>query len=415
MPGDFTTTSGALASRARRPSVALLGFLTAIDAISIDSYVPALPALEREFSANATAVQATLAVFLIGIAVGQAVWGPISDRIGRRTPLLLGLACYFAGSVLGAAAPNLATLIFARLLQATGASAGLVIARAVVADAWPGEETARLYSLMMQVLGFTALVSPLIGGMLLTAGSWRYIFLMLAATGALATLWTVAGLPESHPASSRAARPPAPWLAAFAALLKEQPFLWAAGTSAFALATMFALLAGSPFIFVREYHWSYLAFSALYSLTSIAFIAMCQLNTWLLHRTSPARLLGAGLWIQLALTLVFLALALEGRVSVWACAAFMVAVVGLLGIILGNAVAEAMCRAPAALLGSGSAVIGIAQFMTSALATPLSTSAPANVSASVALTAATGTAAALVCLWRARTAIAAQSGVTLGG
>jgi len=402
MSGDVTTVSGAPASGARRPSVALLGFLTAIDAISIDSYVPALPALARELSTSATAVQSTLAVFLVGIALGQALWGPISDCIGRRRPLLLGLACYLAGSLLGAAAPNLLTLIVARLLQATGASAGLVIARAVVADAWPGEQTARLYSLMMQVLGVTALFSPLLGGILLTAGSWRYIFLMMTATAALATLWTVAGLPETHPAGTRAARPAGSWLAAFAALLKEHSFLWATATSALALATMFVLLAGSPFIFVREYRWSNLAFSALYSATSIAFIAVCELNKWLLRRTSAARLLSAGLWIQLALTIAFLVLALTRRGGAWAFAALMVALVGLLGVILGNAVAEAMRRAPALLLGSSSAVIGVAQFLASALATPLSTTAPSNVGASVALTAAAGTAAALGCAWCAR-------------
>jgi len=370
----------------RRPSVALLGCLTAIDAIAIDSYVPALPTIQRDFLTNPAAVQWTLSVFLVGIAVGQALWGPVSDRFGRRLPLLLGLLAYVAGSVAGAIAPDLASLVAARLAQALGASAGLVLARAVVGDVWPGHEAARLYSVMMQVLGLTALVSPLMGGALLTAGSWRLVFAAMTVVGTACLLWTLAGLPETHPESARSGPRLAGPFVGYVEPLRDPSFIWATACAALAMAAMFVLIAGSPFIFIGMLGWSNFQFSMFYAVTSVAFVAMCEANNWLLRRMSPYAILSRGLALQLSLMAVWLVAIVMGIAGAGLIAAVVTALMGVLGLTLGNAVAEAMRRAPAAHLGSSSAIIGVAQFVVSAAVTPLAT-ARSDVGLSVALAA----------------------------
>ncbi|WP_157223785.1 Bcr/CflA family efflux MFS transporter [Caulobacter sp. AP07] len=377
-----------------RPRVALLGLLTATGAMAIDSYVPALPAVQRDFQVDATAAQWTLGLFMVGAAVGQAFWGPLSDRLGRRGPMLMGLVVYIIGALMAAAAPSLQLLLLARLLQAVGASAGMVLARAVVSDLWPPDASARIYSVLMLVLGVTAMVAPLVGGGLLSVTSWRAIFLLLAGAGGVCLAWAWVDLRESLPASRRIKTRFWMSLRAYGALLNVAPFLWGTLVTAFAMGGMFALLAGSAFMFIQQRGWSTGAYTALYALSSAAFIAFCQINVWALARASAGRLLALGLWGQVICALGLLTvvgLHLESDILL---SSLLVLWIGLLGLTLGNSVSVAMQRADPAQAGAASAVIGVAEFALSALTPPLS-SLGSNVSMSTALVAA---ACAVLCL-----------------
>lgn len=375
-----------------RPSIVLLGLLTALDAMAIDSYLPALPAIARDLGVNVVEAQATLSVFLIGLAAGQALWGPISDRLGRRWPVIAGLVVYCLGSLGGWLAPSIEWLIAARLLQAIGASAGLVLARAIISDLWEAGEAARLYSIMMQVLGITALFSPLLGGALLHVGDWRLIFLLLLVAGIVTGCWSFTRIGESLPPERRGGG--GGLLAGYGALLRLPPFLLAALAAAMGMATMFAALAGGSFLFVDRFGWSSTQFSFLYASSSIAFIIVCQINNGLLGRMGDAGVLKIGVALQLGLAAIMLALAVTGMAQAWNFAALWVLLIANLGILLGNAVSVAMRCAPASHAGTASAMVGIAQFGVSALISPL-----AGASSDLALSFAATTAGCAALAW----------------
>ena len=161
----------------------ILSALVAFAPMSIDMYLPALPALERYFAADTASVQHTLAAFFVGLAIGQLLYGPIADRYGRKTPLYFGLTLYVIASAACALAPGIGSLIMLRFLQAVSGCAGMVVARAVVRDLYDRQESARVFSILLMVMGIAPIVAPLAGGYLLTWLGWRSIFWVLALFG----------------------------------------------------------------------------------------------------------------------------------------------------------------------------------------------------------------------------------------
>jgi MFS transporter, DHA1 family, multidrug resistance protein len=366
------------------PSLALLGVLTAIDAMSIDSYVPALPLIARTMGVSPMAIQGTLSLFLLGIGLGQAFWGPLSDRLGRRGPLLAGLVIYCLGALGCALAPSVGWLSLARFIQAIGASSGLVLARAIVADIWPEERTARIYSLLMQVLGVTALVSPLAGAGLLSLAGWRSIFLVLLLVGAGSLAWSALDIRESLPPRGPAGG--GALLAGYARVARRPAFLLATVAASLGTAAMFATLSGSSFLFVTHFGWTSGEFSLLYAGSALVFIGVCEINQRALHRRSADELLRLAVTLQVAGAAVLALLLLApGGVQAWGFALGWIALMGNLGLLLGNSVAVAMRLAPARDAGTASAVIGITQFALSAAVAPLATLS-ANLPACFAMT-----------------------------
>jgi len=347
----------------------LLGMLTALDAMAIDSYLPALPAIARDMDASVVEAQVTLSIFLIGLAAGQALWGPISDRFGRRGPILAGLAVYCLGSLGGMMAPSMELLIAARFLQAIGASAGLVLARAIISDLWDPDAAARLYSIMMQVLGVTALVSPLLGGALLLVSGWRLIFLFLFVAGLATMAWSYAGIPESLPPERRQRAQGI--FSGYGKLFRQPVFLLATIAAAFGTATMFATLSGSSFLFIDQYGWTSTEFSILYASSSVAFIGVCQINNWMLPKRGDEALLKIGMVLQFLITAAMMASLFAGVAGAMVFAVLWVLLMANLGILLGNAVSLAMRHAPEGFAGTASAFLGVLQFSVSALASPL--------------------------------------------
>jgi len=231
----------------------ILGALIAFAPMSIDMYLPSLPAIAAEFGAEPAAAHLTLASFFVGLAIGQAIHGPLADRYGRKPPLYAGLTLYVAASVGCALAPDVATLTALRFVQALGGCAGVVIARAVVRDRFDAHTSARMYSLLMLVMGLAPILAPFAGGWILVFTGWRAIFAALALFG-LAFLFAVwRFLPETRPAHTAARGGIGATLRVYAALLRDRSFLGYTLSGGFAQAGMFAYITGSPHVFIELY------------------------------------------------------------------------------------------------------------------------------------------------------------------
>src|SRR5205085_407407 len=183
--------------------VFILGALSAFGPLSIDMYLPALPSLSRDFGTGASQVQLTLSACLLGLALGQAIAGPISDALGRRRPLLIGLAAYALASLLCAISPSVLVLTVLRFVQGFAGAPGIVIPRAVVRDLHSGVAAARFFSLLMLVNGLAPILAPLFGGLLLRFTSWRGVFFVLTVVGTLLLLAAATGLRETLPPDRR--------------------------------------------------------------------------------------------------------------------------------------------------------------------------------------------------------------------
>src|SRR2546422_368070 len=183
----------------RAQLVFILGALTAFGPLSIDMYLPALPSLSRDFVTGASQVQLTLSACLLGLALGQTIAGPISDALGRRRPLLVGLTAYALASLLCVVAPSVFALVVLRFIQGVAGAAGIVIARAIVRDLYSGVAVARFFSLLMLVNGLAPILAPLFGGLLLRYTSWHSVFIVLAIIGTLLLFATATGLGETLP------------------------------------------------------------------------------------------------------------------------------------------------------------------------------------------------------------------------
>jgi DHA1 family bicyclomycin/chloramphenicol resistance-like MFS transporter len=350
--------------------IVLLGGLTALGPLSIDMYLPAFPTLGRAFASHASEVQLTLTAVMVGLAAGQAFAGPLSDALGRRRPLIAGLAAYVAASILCAVTPSMYVLIGARFLQGLAGAVGLVIARAVVRDVFDGSEVARFFSWLMLVMGAAPILAPTIGSAILRLASWRTVFVALAAYGALVLIVTAVSLPETLTVDRRRSGGIREVLQTFSRLLGNPQFVGYTLAAAFAGGSMFAYIAGSPFVLQDMYGVSPQVYGLIFGANAAGIIAMSQLNHWLLGRFDVRSLLVLGLVVSAAggvALLVVIAIGGIGLVGLLPC--FFV-VVSMVGIVNPNATALALADHPD-IAGSASGVLGVIQFVLGAAIAPL--------------------------------------------
>ncbi|MGH6926912.1 MAG: multidrug effflux MFS transporter, partial [Dongiaceae bacterium] len=290
----------------------VLGALTAFAPLSIDMYLPSLPTLEQVFAALAASVQLTLSAFLAGIAIGQAFYGPLSDRFGRKPPLYVGLTLYVAASIACAYAPSVDAMIVLRFVQAASGCAGIVIARAIVRDLVEGIEAARAFSTLILVMGVAPILAPLLGGYVLQWFGWQAIFWALALFGLACLVAVATWVPETRPPAQRTTGGVVSAIVVYARLIADRSFLGYALTSALALAGMFVYITTSPHLFIDVFGLSTQAYGWMFGCNAAGFIAVSQLNRLLLSRFSMYRLLAWGVRLNCAAAFVLLAAALSG-------------------------------------------------------------------------------------------------------
>ncbi|MFR9794809.1 multidrug effflux MFS transporter [Streptomyces sp. MS06] len=353
--------------------VLVLGGLTATPPLSMDMYLPSLPEVTRSLHAPAATVQLTLTACLAGMALGQLAVGPMSDRWGRRRPLLAGLAVYILATLLCALAPTVEALVAFRLAQGLAGAAGIVIARAVVRDLYDGVAMARFFSTLMLVSGVAPVVAPLIGGQLLRVTEWRGVFVVLTAVGVLLAALVWARLPETLPPGERHAGGVGEALRAMRRLLADPPFAGYVLTGGFAFAALFAYISASPFVIQEIYGASPQTFSLLFGLNSVGLVAVGQFNgKVLVGRVRLDRVLGAGLAVVVlaATALLLMATGVFGRVGLAPVATALFVLMSAMGITLPNTQSLALMRTRHS-AGSASALLGTTSFLIGAAVSPL--------------------------------------------
>ncbi|MFA3874183.1 multidrug effflux MFS transporter [Streptomyces sp. MMCC 100] len=351
----------------------ILGSLTATPPLAMDMYLPALPEVTRSLSAPAATVQLTLTACLAGMALGQIVVGPMSDKWGRRRPLLAGLAVYVVATALCAFAPTVEVLVAFRLVQGLAGAAGIVIARAVVRDLYDGVAMARFFSTLMLISGVAPVVAPLIGGQILRFTDWRGVFVVLVVVGVIlgAVVW--AKLPETLPVEERHAGGVGDTLRAMRGLLADRAFTGYMLAGGFAFASLFAYVAASPFVVQEIYGASAQTFSLLFGVNSVGLVVVGQINGKILvGRVRLDRVLGLGLVVVIAAAtaLLLMSLGVFGEVGLGPVAAALFVLMSAMGISLPNTQALALMRVKKS-AGSASALLGTSSFLIGAVASPL--------------------------------------------
>ncbi len=342
----------------RRRLTWILGVLSALGPLSIDTAVPALPSIARDLGASAPAVQLTLAAYLTGMAAGQLLHGPLSDRLGRRPPLLGGLALYTLASLAGALAPTLQVLWAARFAQGFGACAIVAVSRAVVRDRCAGTDAAALHSARMLVTGAAPVLAPILGGLLVAALGWRAVFVALATAGLGLLLLVATSLPESL-APERARSGLRDTLRGAAAAFRDRQFVRMAVAGGASEAALFAYLSGASFVFIERFGLSPERFGLVGAATALGIVGASLAGRHLVRSVGVARALRAGAGAAVVSYAALVVAVQRGAGMGWVLGA-MVAGVSSVGVVLPSATAAAMDgRGDGA--GSASAVLGVLQ------------------------------------------------------
>jgi MFS transporter, DHA1 family, multidrug resistance protein len=350
--------------------VALIGTMSIFGPLCIDMYLPALPQLSSQLHVGASATQLTLTACVVSIAVGQLVLGPISDRVGRRPPLLAGLAAFLGSSAACAIAPNIYVLTGFRLIQGIGGAAGIAISRSIVRDLHSGPALARFYATLMLATGLGPVLAPQIGSWILAVTSWRGVFAALAVFGAilLALVWW--RVPETLPSTARSSGSIWRALGTTARVSRDRIFLGYALGCALAMGAVFSYVAGSSFVLQNVYRLSPQTYGLIFALTGCAMVAGAQLSGKLSGRVSSASLLATGLGTMMAGGALLLVVVVSRGVGLAGVIPAVIMIMASWGLVAPNALALAMQRYPQS-AGAASAVVGFLQFTVAAIAAPL--------------------------------------------
>ncbi len=350
--------------------VLVLGSLIAIGPLTIDTYLPALPQLSAELGATDSQAQLTITGLLIGLGLGQLLVGPLSDAVGRRKPLLAGLAMHGAMSLLCALAPSITMLAVTRTLQGLGGAAVAVVSMAIVRDLFSGNKAAQLLSRLMLVVGVAPILAPSIGSALLTFTSWRGIFVVLAATAVALFVLALVALPETLPVGRRQSGNVRGSLRAYRVLFTDRLFVVMVAVSGLMFATLFAYISGAPFLLQERFGLSPQQFGVAFSVNALGLILMTQLNPLLIRRWSPVRVLMAAVTISTAGSVALLLTALTGFGGLLGFMVPLFFIVSAAGLSFPNAPAIALNRHGES-AGSAAALLGSAQFLIGGLVAPL--------------------------------------------
>lgn len=347
-----------------------LATLAGFAPLGIDMYLPSLTQIATDLAARPSSVQLTLTAFLLGVAAGQIVIGPVSDGRGRRGPLLASLALCAVATIVCALAPSVWVLVAGRFVQGLGGSGGIVLARATISDLTTGDERARYFSLLAAIGGLAPIVAPLIGGVILLQLGWRWVFGVLAVLVGLMLLAAGTVLAESLPVERRIDSTVLQTWATMRRVCSDRLYLAHALTFALCFAALIAYISASPFIFGAALGLSTMQYTVVFSVNALGIVLVSLLNARLLGRHSPRQLLRCGYAVMLVCGILLLVLVVTGRASLPALLGPVFLIVASVGFIMGNASALAITQTPYA-LGTGAAVLGALQSIFGAITSPL--------------------------------------------
>ncbi|MFF1960295.1 multidrug effflux MFS transporter [Streptomyces sp. NPDC058220] len=349
---------------------AALVLLCFVGPLSTDMYLPAFPRMAAELRTDASGVQLTLTAFLVGMTLGHLVFGPLSDRYGRRGPLLAGAAVCAAATALCAVAPGLGSLTALRFVAGFSGAAGVVIGRAVVSDVAEGAAAARLLGVLMTLAGTAPVLAPLAGGAVIGVTGWRGVFWVLAGVSLLAVAAVAVAVPESLPTARRRTGGGGELLLTMREVAGDGVYAGYTLAFTFAFGALFCYLAGSPFLLQNVLGLSVGVSSVAFSGGAVVAALSSATGARLVGRIAPERLLRTGLYAMLAGTAALLAATVAGVLTAAVCLPLVAVVCAGLGLVIANAASLALARVPAA-AGTASALLGTAQSALGAVVAPL--------------------------------------------
>lgn len=350
--------------------IAVLALLSAVTPLSIDMYLSAFPEMAEEFGTSASMIQLTLTALLIGLAVGQLVIGPLSDRYGRRIPLLIGTLVCLIASVLCIVSPTVQVLILLRFAQGFAGAAGVVISRAIVADRAAGAAAARLFGVLMVIGALAPVVAPVLGGFVVADFGWRAVFAVLAILNALMLLGVVFFVPESLPRDRRRPGGLAALRSSAGTVLSNRYYLGYTLALAFVFTALFSYISASPFVLQNIVGLSPRVYSLTFGGCAVVMALMSAVSARLVGRIAPRTLLLVGVAAMVVVTGLLLIAVTAGGVPAVPTIVLMACFMASLGLIVANAMALATAEVRYA-AGTGSAVLGCLQYALGAGASPL--------------------------------------------
>jgi DHA1 family bicyclomycin/chloramphenicol resistance-like MFS transporter len=347
--------------------ILLLGTLTALGPFSIDMYLPGFPAIAENLHTTVARVALSLSSFFVGISAGQLLYGPLLDRFGRKKPLYFGLLLYVVSSAGCLAVHSIEQLIVLRFVQAIGSCAAAVASVTLVRDLFPVKDSAKVFALLMLVVGVSPMVAPTVGGYVSAAFGWQAVFLMLGAIGALLLLATFFWLPDNYKPDLTLSLKPRPILTNFWAVLREPQFTTYAFTGAISFSGLFAYVSGSPLVFMDIFHVDGKVYGWIFAFLSIGLIGSSQVNSQLLRKYQSEQIVLAALLCQSVIACIFLILTRANIIGLGGTVAFLFLYLCCLGFTNPNT--SALSLAPFTRnAGSASALMGAIQMALGALA-----------------------------------------------
>lgn len=347
----------------------MLGLLSAIGPFSIDMYLPGFKSIAVDLQTNIEHIQLSLTSFFIGIAGGQMIYGPLLDRFGRKSPLLIGLLIYIGASIGCVFIQSADGLILLRFIQALGSCAGMVASRAMVRDYFPPTETAKIFSMLMLVIGISPILAPTIGGYIIEIWGWHYIFVFLTVLTILISLGVIFILPKSKP-NINISLLPSPIMKGFWKVLKNPQFLIYSIAGGTASSGLYAYLSGSPFVMMEIYGLNEKQYGWVFALLAAGLIITSQLNTLMLKRFSSESISKYALMVQAIAGSLMLILALSNSLTLYGIIVLIFCFLACQGFVFPNTSALALNPFSKS-AGSASALLGTIQLSIGAFASVL--------------------------------------------
>lgn len=341
----------------------ILGLLSAVGPFAIDMYLPALPQVAEDLRVTEQQATLTLTAYFITFGIAQMIWGPMSDAIGRRPPILIGVSIFLLASIAATFAPSLDWLVAARALQAFGAATLMVVPRAVIRDLSSGPDAARMMAAIMIVISISPMLAPLAGSGIMLFGSWREIFAVLALASLVSLALTLFALPETLPPAARNPVSLPPMLSGTLRLLGSRRFMGLTFIGGFGMASFFVFLASASFVYTRQYGLSPTGFSLTFAFNAIGFFSASQFAAKLGQSLGMERLIATAITGFVAATLMLTGIVWLGFDQIWVVVTGLFIANAFLGLVMPTSMVMALDPHPD-IAGLASSLGGTIQMLT---------------------------------------------------